>query len=174
MGPAGRTGATAIASRTPAVAWTMADHATGADPCDSHCCVCAEPGRALCVPVPRLDSRARVGARPCRAPRWYAYTARMAGRGGSARAVLCPREGRAGCERAGPCRPATVTAVDRVVISKACALALAAPILSALLAGRARGSRPDAYEAGTTRTGVWPARMTRSVTLPRKNRLKPL
>src|SRR2546423_96755 len=29
MGPAGRTGAAAIASRPPAVAWTMADHATG-------------------------------------------------------------------------------------------------------------------------------------------------
>ena len=37
-----------------------------------------------------------------------------------------------------------------------------------------RASLPDAYEAGTTNTGVWPARMTRSVTLPRKKRLKPL
>jgi hypothetical protein len=37
-----------------------------------------------------------------------------------------------------------------------------------------RASLPEAYEAGTTNTGVWPARMTRSVTLPRKKRLKPL
>jgi hypothetical protein len=47
-------------------------------------------------------------------------------------------------------------------------------VLSALLSGVGSMSLPDAYEAGTTSTGVWPARRTRSVTLPRKNRLKPL
>ena len=48
------------------------------------------------------------------------------------------------------------------------------PVLSAVLSGLARASLPGAYEAGTTSTGVWPARRTRSVTLPSKNRLKPL
>jgi hypothetical protein len=31
--------------------WPIADHATGADPCDSHGGMCAELGRVPCAPV---------------------------------------------------------------------------------------------------------------------------